>query len=112
MFQKDIYTFIDGRLDINHHRVTSLLDSIDECDAVTKQCVLEKVQKFSESIERRCFRKDIDTDLRLPLKHEPPYSYNGSEIVQCVIPKVQKCCDSIERRYLRKDIDTSFRWLL
>ena len=74
--------------------------------------MLEKVQTFSESIERRYFRKDIDTDLRLPLKHEPPYSYNGSEIVQCVIMKVQKCCDSIERRYLRKDIDTSFRWLL
>ena len=46
MFQTDIYTFIDGRLDINRHRITSLLDSIDECDAVTKQYVLEKVQKF------------------------------------------------------------------
>ena len=36
-FRKDIYTFLDGRLDINHHRITGLLDSIDECEAVTKK---------------------------------------------------------------------------
>ena len=41
-FRKDIYTFLDGCLDINRHRITGLLDSIDECDAVTKRYVLEK----------------------------------------------------------------------
>ena len=58
-FRKDIYTFLVSHLDINHHRITGLLDAINECDAVTKQYVLEKVQKFSDSIDRRCFRKDI-----------------------------------------------------
>ena len=32
-FRKDIYTLLVGHLDINHHRITGLLDAIDECDA-------------------------------------------------------------------------------
>ena len=36
MFQKDIYIFLDDPFNINCHIITGLLDSIDECDAVTK----------------------------------------------------------------------------
>ena len=42
-FRKDIYRW---QLRYNRHRITGLLDSIDAYDAVTKQYVLEKVQKF------------------------------------------------------------------
>ena len=112
MFQKDIYTILDGRLDINHHRITGLLDSIDECDAVTKQYVLEKVLKLSDSIEGKCFRKDIYTFLvgHLDINHHritgllDAIDECDAVTKQYVLEKVQKLSDSIEIRYLRKNI--------
>ena len=46
MFQKRHKYLLDGRLNINRHKIAGLLDSIRERDAVTKQYVLDKVQKF------------------------------------------------------------------
>ena len=57
MFQQRHIYLLVGHLDINHHRITGLLDPIGECYAVTKRYVLEKIQKIYDFIERRCFRK-------------------------------------------------------
>ena len=49
---------------MNRRKITSFFSTvIDDNGAVTMQYVLEKVQKLSDSIERRCFRNDIYTFL-------------------------------------------------
>ena len=60
-------------LKINRHQMASFLDPVDKHDAVTAQYVLEKVQKFSDSIERSYLRNYIDI-FRCLLKHESSYN--------------------------------------
>ena len=78
--REDIDTFLDGCFKINRHQKASFVVPVDKHDVVTAQCVLEKVQKISDSIERSYLRNDIDI-LRCLLKHES--SLNNKPLRPC-----------------------------